>query len=230
MLALVLAVLAGCATRLDTTVTTFHQPGLEWQGKRFEIVADEGQRDSLEFKAYADLVSQGLQRNGLVPAGSGRADVDVRLQYKVEELRPLRYSSPAYYGYGFYGPLWGPPYRPGPWGPYGYYGFGPYWAVPMGVTATETREYRNWRHELKVDLGPPGGAKQVYEATAAAESGSASLASVMPALVEAIFHDFPGPNGQVRQVEVELQQPGENRGAGGAAAPAQSTGSQVPAK
>ena len=200
-LGLLLAVLQGCATRLDATVTSFHQPDLSWQGKRFEIVADERQRDSLEFKTYANLVSQALQRNGLVPAGMSRADVDVKLRYKVEELRPLRYSSPVYYG-GFYGPYWGPAYWPYPYGYYGFYGYGPYWSM----AATETREYRNWQHELKVELAPRGGPSQ-YEATATAEAGSASLANVMPALVEAIFHDFPGPTGQVRQVEIELREP-----------------------
>ena len=223
-LGLLLAILQGCATRLDATVTSFHQPDLSWQGKRFAIVADESQRDSLEFKAYADLVGQALQRNGLVPAGTSRADVDVKLRYKVEELRPLRYSSPVYYG--FYGPYWGPAYGFYPYGPYyGYYGwYGPYWGVPMGVAATETREYRNWRHELKLDLGPPGGKPQ-YEATATAETGSASLANVMPALVEAIFHDFPGPSGQVRQVEIELREPaGPATGAGSGGSPTPSSG------
>lgn len=226
--ALLIAGLQGCATRLDTTVTAFHEPDLAWKGKRFVIVADERQRDSLEFKAYADLVSQALQRNGLVPiVATNRADIDVKLQYKVDELRSTRYDSPAYYGsygfyggYGFWGPgaYWGRPYRRG-WGPsyYGFYGPGPYWAVPMYYPA-QPRVYSSWRHELKVDLGQPGVEKQQFEATASTENNSSSQANVMPALVEAIFHDFPGPSGQSRQVEVELREP------------AQSSSSQLPSK
>ncbi len=224
---LVLAVLQGCATRLETTVTAFHEPALSWKGKTFTIVADERQRDSLEFKAYADRVSQALQRNGLIPASGARSDVDVKLQYQIVELPATRYSSPALYGnlglyggYGFYGPFWGLPYRGGLWGPgFGYYGVGPYWSVPLGYATTETRSYRNWRHELKVDIGSPGVARRQYEATATTDNQSTALANVMPALVEAIFHDFPGPNGQVRQLEIELREPTP-----------QSSASQAPSK
>lgn len=204
--ALVLAVglLQGCATALDTTVTTFHEPEASWVGKRFAIVPDGDQRDSLEFQSYAAQVGHGLQRNGLVPAGGGRADVDVHLRYQVEELRPLRYSTPVYGGIGP-GWAWGPyPYAY----PYGfYYGRPPYWPMGYMMIGADTREYRTWRHELKVDLGKAGESARQFQATASTESGSASLVSVMPALVEAIFHDFPGPNGQVRHVPVQLREP-----------------------
>lgn len=202
---MVVALLQGCATALDTTVTAFHQSEVSWAGKRFAIVPDGSQRDSLEFQSYAALVSQGLQKNGLValgPSASGAADVDVRLHYKAEELRPLVYSTP-YYGYGAFGPLWGPyPYYYGP-----YYARAPYWPMAYGVVGAETREYRSWRRELKVDIGKPGESGRQFEATAASDGANASLVQVMPALVEAIFHDFPGPNGQVRHVQVELREP-----------------------
>lgn len=217
-LALVVATLQGCATALDTTVTTFHQAGETWAGKRFAIVPDASQRDSLEYQSYAALVSRGLQRNGLVPAADGRADVDVSLRYKVEELRPLIYSSPVYGGIG---PVWGGfpygyPYYYGP-----YYGRVPYWPMGYAYVGSETREYRNWRHELKVEMGKPGVMPPQYQASAVVDGANAALVSYMPALVEAIFHDFPGPNGQVRHVQVELREPAPS----GAA---QSSRTQVP--
>ena len=203
-LTLVVATLQGCATALDTTVTSFHQPGASWAGKRFAIVPDASQRDSLEYQSYAALVSRGLQQNGLVPAAEGRAEVDVTLHYKVEELRPLVYHSPVYAGFG---PVWGGyPYYYGPfYGPY--FGRAPYWPMGYAYVGGETRAYRNWRHELKVDIGKPGATSQQYQATAVVEGSNAALVSYMPALVEAIFHDFPGPNGQVRHVQVELREP-----------------------
>lgn len=224
-LAAVVALLQGCATALDTTVTAFHQPEVSWAGKRFAIVPGEGQGDSLEFKSYAALVSRGLQNNGLVPAASGTADVDVRLQYKAAELRPLTYSTP-YYGYGAFGPLWGPyPYYYGP-----YYARAPYWPMSYGIIGADTREYRSWRRELKVEIGRPGETGRQFEATAVSDGGTSSLVSVMPALVEAIFHDFPGPNGQVRHVQVELRDAAEAAPASGTSPSqtGQSRNTQVP--
>lgn len=222
-LAVVVALLQGCATALDTTVTAFHQAEVSWVGKRFAIVPDGSQRDSLEFQSYAALVSQGLQKNGLVPAGSAAgamADVDVRLQYKAQELRPLSYSTP-YYGYGAFGPMWGPyPYYYGT-----YYARAPYWPMGYGIAGAETREYRNWRRELKVDIGKPGESGRQFEATAISDGAQASLVQVMPALVEAIFHDFPGPNGQVRHVPVELREPAKGDAARGDAATGDAAGS-----
>lgn len=203
-----MAALQGCASRLETTVTTFHQAGTSWAGKRFEFVPTERQRDSLEYKAYADRVSQALQAHGLVPAAGKGADVDVSLDYKAIELRPLVYSSPIY-GYGSFGPVWG-------WHPYARYGGGvvfgwqPYWSLGYGAVANDYREYRNWRRELTVRMVPPGGGANQFEATAFHDGASESLPQVMPALVEAIFHDFPGPNGQVRQVLVELRDQSSN--------------------
>jgi hypothetical protein len=243
-LALVLAagLLQGCATTLEAQVTSFHEERAQWKGKRFVIVPRDDQRDSLEFKAYADRVARALESKGLVAATPGSAELEVRLRYGSKEQRPLVYSAPTY-GYGVFGPAWS-------WGAYPagvYYGWYPYFPMTYGVIGTDYREYRNWRQELHVEIVAPASSSRLYEATAFTEGSSDALAAVMPALVEAMFHDFPGPNGQVRQVAVELRgppaaaapaaAPASPPGAAPAAAPGvaapdagQSSGNQSPSK
>lgn len=197
------AVLPGCATTLDTQVTAFHDARTTWVGKRFAMVPADDQRDSLEFRAYADLVSRALQSKGLVASPEPGADVQVRLQYRSTEQRPLVYSSPVV-GYGAIGPAWGFGAYPGAGGVY--FGWYPYWGS-YGVVASEYRQYRTWRRELRVQIQAPGSTVRLYEGVAFNEDGSDALPVIMPALVEAMFHDFPGPNGQVRRVLVELREP-----------------------
>ncbi len=194
--------LAGCASTIETQVTAFHEAQTSWRGKRFVVVPSEAQRDSLEFRAYADLVSRALEARGLVPAAGSAADVQVRLHYRSSEQRPLVYSSPVV-GYGAIGPAWGYPY---PYRGSVHFGWYPWWGS-YGVVANDYREYRTWRRELRVEMQAPGSSQRLYEGTAFTDGGSDALPAVMPALVEAMFHEFPGPNGQPRRVEVQLREP-----------------------
>ena len=218
------SLLQGCATTLETQVTSFHEAQVQWQGKRFVIVSRDDQRDSLEFKAYADRVARALEAKGLVSVPAGSApEVEARLRYGSQEQRPTVYSAPVY-GYGVFGPAWA--WNPYPYRGGAYYGWYPYFPMTYSVVGSDYREYRSWRQELHVEISAAGSSARLYEATAFTEGSSNALAAVMPALVEAMFHDFPGPNGQVRQVQVELREPPATAAPGAA----QSSGSQSPSK
>lgn len=201
--------MGGCASYLSAQVTTFHRAEPDFKGRRFAIEPSAAQRDSLEFKTYADLVRQALVSQGLVDAAGAPADVGVTLQYSVSDGKPVIASYPNY-GYAPYGPVWAlTPYR----GPGGVvqYGWAPSYPIGYGVIGERVVQSAVYRRELRVeiaDLGSPskseGEAKaaRLYEGSAISEGGSASLAPVMPAMIRALFVDFPGPNGSSRIVRV----------------------------
>ena len=61
--------------------------------------------------------------------------------------------------------------------------------------------------ELRVrisDRGASGTERTVFEASAVQESLNDDLAEVMPYLMQGVFQDFPGANGQVRRLRFEL--------------------------
>ena len=216
-LALLMAVASGCASYMSAQVTSFHQlpPEQPLTGKRFAIEPTTEQKDSLEFRAYADLVRQALTRKGLVDtAGGGNPDLAVGIRYSIDNGKTVAYSYPAY-GYASFGPAWG-------WAPYPLPGGGLHyvWAatypVSYGVIGTNYGNALVYRRELRVDItdrrqtGTSSGTNptpaRVYEGTVVTEGESASLAPVMPAMVRALFHEFPGVNGASRVVQVRLDQ------------------------
>lgn len=203
-----LVVLGGCATTQSTEVTTFHQlPAADaLAGRSFVVVADAGQKDSLEFASYADAVGQALQRHGLVAAPPGRtADYAVGLRYGTS-LAEVRQGGGSRFGVGVSGGGFS----------LGGLGIGIGLGIPIGGSSRSSSLYR---HELAVDINAwaPGAGRgagsgqpapapgaRLFEGRAVAENASEAITPVMPALVEALFDGFPGANGSTRNVEVRL--------------------------
>ncbi|MGE3924845.1 MAG: DUF4136 domain-containing protein [Lautropia sp.] len=213
--------LGGCAAYLNAQVTAFHQADRDLAGRRFVIEPSAEQRDSLEFKAYADQVRQALVARGLVDAAGGAADTSVTLRYSIDDGRSVAYSYPGY-GYMPFGPsMTLTPYR----GRDGVvrYGWAPVYPMAYyGMVGSQYVQAVIYRRELRVELnergagGTAGGTAgtagtRLYEGTAVSEGESASLAPVMPALITALFADFPGPNGASRIVRVQLPPAAERR-------------------
>lgn len=194
------SVLSGCGTFVDAQVTSFHQLADPWQGRRIVVEPRDGQRDSLEWKAYADQVRQALIGKGFVDAGSAAPDLRVRLDYRIEG-RAQSYSHPVY-GYGAFGPVWG-------WDPYYYgragFGWRAYYPMTYGVVGSGVSQYRVWTRELKVEMTKGGDGTKVFEGTAVSDGEINALPTIMPLLVRALFDDFPGVNGQTRRLRVELR-------------------------
>ena len=208
LLAMVVGAASGCASYLTAQVTSFHEAGdKRLTGRSFAIVPTKEQADSLEFRAYADLVRDALVREGLVAASESQAELRVAMRYSVDSGQAVTYGYPAY-GYASYGPVWGwTPYY-GPGGRVHYMWTATY-PVGYGVVGTSYAQAILYRRELRVEITDPragndrkGG--RLFEGTAISEGESASLAPVMPAMVRALFSDFPGPSGVSRRVQVRF--------------------------
>lgn len=194
-LSFLLFFLSGCSTTLRATVTRFHQLPARSQ-QTFVIVAqDQALTPSLEFQHYASVLSEKMTAAGFVPSHGSTADLIVRFAYDVssprEKLRREQVVSPVYgsifiggWPYGYY------PYSLAPWGfgldlyPYEYS------FTVFDVTAAIS---------IEQDTG-----LVVFEGRAAATLRKADMTIVVPALVDALFIDFPGQNGESIKTTVHL--------------------------
>lgn len=221
---------SGCATGLKTNVTRYSAMPVP-QGQSFYVVPGQGVQSGLEFNRYASIVAQQLAAKGYRQAPStAAADMLVRLSYGVDEgtteysVDPFArsyYSDPFYRGYydPFYGGYFGRPY----WSRFGYYGryrspfyFGwddPFWyRSPYAGYGSRfrdpIREYTVYHSELELDIVRRADNAPLFEGDAKARSQTDELGVLVPNLIEAMFTNFPGRNGETVRITV----PGRSRG------------------
>ncbi|HZH56367.1 MAG TPA: DUF4136 domain-containing protein [Burkholderiaceae bacterium] len=192
-----LLALGGCASTLSARVTTYQQWPVGTQGEYYRIVAEPQQAGNLEFGAFSDMLRASIGPTGLREAtGDARARFDVRMQYGTElkQTWVQRYDD-AYLNDGWMGPAFG-----GYYGGWGGWGGGIFYR--SAVVTVPVDVYHNTLTVTITDQSQQG--REVYRATAVHRSDADNLAAVMPYLMQAIFDDFPGNNGQVREVRYDL--------------------------
>ncbi|MDO7834431.1 DUF4136 domain-containing protein [Sphingobium sp. HBC34] len=206
--ALALVALSGCTTGFKADVARFQQLPAP-AGQSYTIVADNPQlAGGLEFAHYADMVGQRLAQTGYVPASDpARADLIVRVAYDVDNGREKVRST----GGGF-GPGWGPG-----WG--GRFGYGGYWGRPWGygfydpwlfggAGYNDVSSYTVYTSDLSMKIDRAADNRRLFEGKASAQSLSNKLTYLIPNLIDAMFTNFPGQNGE----SVKITLPPEKKG------------------
>ncbi|CCW17727.1 hypothetical protein EBBID32_20760 [Sphingobium indicum BiD32] len=207
--ALALAALSGCATPFKADVARFQQLPAP-AGQSFTIVADNPQlAGGLEFSHYAAMVGQRLSQTGYVAAGDpASADLIVRVAYDVDNGREKIRST------GF-GNGWGGGFGPGPWGggwggrwgrPWGY-GFYDPWLFGGGGF-NDVSSYTVYTSDLSMKIDRAADNRRLFEGKASARSLSNKLTYLVPNLIDAMFTNFPGQNGE----DVKITLPPEKKG------------------
>lgn len=202
LLCCLLLLLGACTTpvvRADVTHFTILPPTMA--GKSFTIIPDPPQVGSLEFQRYAEMVANSLTAKGwrAIPPG-GEAETLVQIHWGLGPSRTVTWESPSSVGVGGMG-WWG--------GPHHFHGAG----VGMGVPFNDPFPYWETRSEtyypiwLNVEIldarAHRAGRRQVlFEGRAISERRRAEAALTMPALIQALFTDFPGMDGATVQVVV----------------------------
>ena len=209
LLAALVAATSGCASYLSAQVTSFHQAdGNRLAGRSFVVTPTKEQAESLEFRSYSELVRDALVRQGLFASTPADAELDVTLRYSIDGGKPVSYGYPAY-GYASFGPVWGWTPYVGPGG-HVHYAWAATYPMSYGIVGTNYAQTVRYRREVRVEIterGPgknAGAGGRLFEGTVVSEGESASIAPVMPAMVRALFSDFPGPSGVSRRVQVRL--------------------------
>lgn len=200
------ALVSGCATKIRSEVTSFHQWPDNMSGRSFSFVHQDDEAKSLERQSYENLLRTELLKLGLVEQTTGApAQLAVRLDYRItgRDVRIIEtvlvdpwYGTP-WYGPGFYNPYWG-------WHGYGPPYYGPMWPS-MPVAREQSRRYSIFQRELRIRISDYASEKTWFEVTAKSEGEQGNLAIVMPYLVQAAFKEFPGTTGVPRVIDVPFK-------------------------
>lgn len=193
--------LAGCATKMRTDVTRFHELSAP-QGRTFKVAPlDPSKEGGLEFREYAGMVAGYLQREGFRRAAGASPDLIVKLDYytsgPIQRTRRESYPGPLYGGAFYYGyPYYHWPYWYGTHFPYWGYGFSTYYPYEYSYTVYDST--------LVMVIERAGG-RIVFEGRASGTSRAKNLTETVPALIEAMFTDFPGASGETLTVRVPME-------------------------
>jgi hypothetical protein len=202
-------VLTGCATTIQSEVTSFHEWPSELRNKSFVFERSAQQENNLEHRAYEKLVRDELLRLGLAEAGNLQsAGLKVAMTYSinVRDVRVVQpvivdpwYGSPFYghrwYGHRYYSPYYGPFYSPF---------YSPFWYAPPIVEQRETR-YQLADRQVRIVISQVADSRKLYDVTVRSEGTNTSLAAVMPYMVRSAFADFPGKSGVPRRIELKME-------------------------
>ena len=211
--------LSGCATGLPTKVTRYS--AAIPQGQTFYVVPGPGVQAGLQFNGFAALVAQQMEAKGYRPAAApGVADMLVQVSYNVDQgtteysVDPFarsHYYSPFYRGFydPFYGGYYGRPY----WSRYGYRGLrspfywgwdDPFWynSPYSGFGPDPIRSYTMYKSHLDLDIVRRVDNYELFDGRAAARSQTDELGTLVPNLIEAMFTNFPGTNGETVKITV----------------------------
>ena len=208
-----LALLAGCANTLRTQVTNFQAWPQDAAGSSFSVSTvtsgESGKWGELERQSYETQLAQALQTQGLKPVAAGskaRFQATLRLDTRSENRT---YSEPVYlpayaapYGNSYWGGgLWGNPY----------YEDGVFARQWMPVYAGERRYSQQIDfHLLSVRIvdqarkGASGEGAVVFDAAAQYAGEPMPMPQLLPYLMRSVFDAFPGQNGQVKQLQFDL--------------------------
>lgn len=210
---LLLAGLAACATPFNASVKRFTGPLPAPSGQTFAVVAEDP-RDAggIEFGQYADLVAAQMSRIGYVRTDPSQAAMIVRLNYGIDKGRD-RVRSTGFRNDPFWSPWYGPSFGYGGFGyrrsafysPYyrrGYWGYG--WQDPFfwGPGYDDIDVVTVYTSELDLKIEDKASGRRLFEGKAQAASRSNRLGYLVPNLVEAMFTDFPGHNGETVRISI----------------------------
>lgn len=203
---LALVALGGCAQSFDARVNRFSMLAPATQGETFTIQPENPSlQGSIEFRSYAQLVAQQLERFGYrQAANASSANLVVSLDYFVDNGREKVTTTPGFTGFGAgWGWGWGGWGRWGRWSRFGGYGgfYDPFWADNYA----DVRSYTVYDSQLRMEISRTSGGERVWEGTARATSRSDDLPWLVPNLIEAIFTGFPGRSGET--IKVSIPQP-----------------------
>ena len=206
---------SGCATGIPANVTRYSAMPIP-QGQTFYVVPANGALPTLEFNRFASQIAQQMETKGYRPAGAPSvADMLVKVSYGVDQgttevsVDPFArsyYYDPFYRGRfsPFYGGFYGRPY----YSRFGYYGYrSPFyygWDDPFWYNygRDPIRQYTVYKSELNLDIVRRADNAALFNGKAAARSQTDELGTLVPNLIEAMFTNFPGRNGETVKITV----------------------------
>jgi hypothetical protein len=202
-LAGMVVLLSGCATTVRSNVTAFHNWPADLPDRTYVFDATAAADDSLELRAYQDLVRGELARHGFREGTRDAATLGVSTRFLTTVI-PVRVVEVAYpHMYTSARLAYFHPRRRGYWG--GWYS--PYWYDPFwyGMPMYTERTQMNYQREVQVSIRSLRDNRRLFDVTVRNLSRVESTPEIMPLLVGSAFAEFPGPSGVSRVVEAKLE-------------------------
>lgn len=204
-LALIFAVLSGCATTFSSQVTTFQEWPNTAPTKTYVLDKTIEQENDLEYKQYADQLREKLSQLGLKEAAANETPaLSVKMAY-TSAVTAVKFTG-AYYGPRssfYYDPIWSLHYsrfysRSPFFYPYGYSRFG----GPFMAADLDGRRY--YLHQLAVTISEKSSGKKLFDVRASTEQSGQQIVEQIPFLLSSAFQNFPGENGKTVTVNLQL--------------------------
>ncbi len=206
--------LSGCASTIQSNVTTFHEWPAEIPNKTYVFEAPPPQDDTLELRSYQNLVRGELAKLGFRDAGpADKPGLKVDMRFTTTDV-PVRLLVPTYPYMGpsfHYSPrfMFGNPYYRSRWAGRRAWGGGfyspfydPFWDGPPAYTEVTRHVFKR---EVQVAIKSAADGKRLFDVTVHNNSTEMSTPMVMPALVQSAFQGFPGVSGVARRVELKRE-------------------------
>jgi hypothetical protein len=199
-----IVLVSACTSQIRTQVTRFNRMPAVGNGETFAVVPIESQASSLEWEQYAELVAHQLESKGYarVPLSElSRAKYGVLFSYAVDRGRTVTAQVPVVNQI------------PGSTTTFSY-------GSNSGIAYTQPTYSMNWEpatailfsRGLELEIfdtqqiwASQGRSAPLFQAEARSAGSSGSLAPVMPAMIAAVFKDFPGKSGETISVSAPLQ-------------------------
>jgi hypothetical protein len=209
VLMLIAALLPGCSKHIRSDVSVFHRILEASTPTTYVCIPLEGQENDLEYLTYQDLIRKQLVEHQYREVNiNENPDVAIAYLYGVDNGTQKLSSIPVFgktgiassdtFGtiniYGNSGTFSGiTTYTP----TYGIKGYQTY----------STTDYRRGFFLYIVDARSFGGEKLnvLYQGSAISEGRSANLSQVMPAMIKALFREFPGVSGETRRESIPME-------------------------
>lgn len=201
VLALLFALLSGCAMVVETKVSAFHELEQPLSGVTYALVPTKEQEGSLEFQSYAKIVKSELEKRGLTEAPFNQAKYAIFMFYGISDGKQVVSSYPIFGQTGT-----SSAYTTGTVTAYGNtasYSGTTYKTPTYGVVGSGTSTDTIFTRYLNIDIidiakSGDGKVQKVYEGKANSSGSSGQLAPVMPAIIRSVFEDSPGKSGASR--------------------------------
>lgn len=199
--------LSACSMTVRNDVSSFHHMAAP-NGESVAIVPMSLSQDkeSPDFKDYAGLVRKQLTMLGYTMADRENAELIVELGYSAKREKSRR-RDPFRGGFSVFDPWYG--------AGYGYYNwyywrqssffYNNYYDPFYGPRGMGHRAHMQYSRNLLLDIRTSTGEK-IYEGHVESIGSSRSLSRVMPYMIEAMFTNFPGESGEVKQIVVREAQ------------------------
>jgi len=206
LLVLLLATfLAGCASRVVTSTTTFHGEGHSERGSIAVLPVDDSQERSLEFDSVRAYVLDKLIEKGYSRASNeNNAQYVAFITYGIDDGTTRRVSAPI-----FGQTSGGTSYQSGTMnigGTYGNYSSTTTTMPTFGIVGTSSADITTYKREVFLKIlkrsNPP---KDVYEVKAISSGSCGNVNSVIREIIDAMFENFPGDSGRTKRVSVDWQ-------------------------